>query len=164
RSSEAVLLDPRAVHQLVRAGDQRAERTPEALREAQRRSVEPTSELGRGNLRRDGCVHQPRSVQVRTKTELVRDVDDLAELVQRPARAAGRVVRVLDGYHGQGRRPELAVLPHGLTYLQRGEASAEPRQPSGLQARMERGAAELRGHDVGPLLDEQLAAPGAEDG
>ncbi len=49
RTTEAVLLDPRAPHQLVRACDQRAERAAEPFREAEGDGVEEAGDLGRGN-------------------------------------------------------------------------------------------------------------------
>jgi hypothetical protein len=40
RAAEEVLLAPRALHELVRAGEQRAKRTAETFREAERHRVE----------------------------------------------------------------------------------------------------------------------------
>jgi hypothetical protein len=48
RAAKPVLLDARAVHQLRGAGDQRAERAAEPLREAERDGVERPRDLGGG--------------------------------------------------------------------------------------------------------------------
>ena len=139
------------------------ERAPQSFREAERRRVEPGRDLGGGDPRGDGGVHQPRSVEVRAQSELARRSDRLAELAERPHRSARRVVRVLEREHRHRRRPELAVVPHGRAHLLGADPSAVARKAARLEARVVRGAAELGDHDVRALLDDQLAAALAED-
>ena len=116
---------PRAVHQLVRAGDQRAERAAEALREAERDGVErrrrsraagtPDATAAFSSRAPSRCSFSPSSRAVATT---------LAQLVERPDGAAGVVVRVLERDDRRARRVEAAVLVHRRADLLRREAAA----------------------------------------
>ena len=64
RSAEEVLLAPGAFHPLVRAGEQRSERAPEALRETERHRVEARRDLGRRDAERNRGVEEACAVQV----------------------------------------------------------------------------------------------------
>ena len=115
-------------------------------------------DLGRGRARRDGGVHEARSVEVDAQPELACGRDELAQLVERPDGPAGGVVRVLERDDRRARRPVVALGPRGRAQLLGREAAAEAGQPAGLKPGVEGGAAELGDHDVRPLLDEQLGA------
>ncbi len=96
RPAEAVLGDPRARHQLARAGDQRPERAAEPLGEAERHGVEEAPELGGGDPGCNRGVRDPGAVEVDAESELARGRDGRAELRQRPDRAARAVVGVFE--------------------------------------------------------------------
>ena len=90
RAAEAVLLDPRARHQLGRAGDDGAERRAEALREAERDGVEAAPPMtAAATPERDGRVREPRAVEVDSEPELARRVD-AARRATRAARPCRR--------------------------------------------------------------------------
>ena len=96
RAAEEVLLAPRALHQLARAGEQRPERAAEPLREAERHRVEAAGDLGGRDAERGRRVEEPRAVEVDGEPDLARGRDDLVELVERPHAPARGVVRVLE--------------------------------------------------------------------
>jgi hypothetical protein len=160
-----MLIEARAAHQLVRACDQRAERTAEALRETERHRVEQPGDLGGRRARGNGGVHQARTVEMRAQPELPGRRDDLAQLVERPDGPARRVVRVLEGDdRGMGRPVVVLVTTvHRLPQLRGAEAAAIPGKAAGLQAGVHRSATELADHDVRALLEDQLGATLAED-
>ncbi len=95
-AAEQVLLAPRALDRLGRAGEQRAERAAQALREAERHGVEVPADRRRRDARRDGGVEEPRAVEVGSQPALARGSRDRLQLVERPAAPARGVVRVLD--------------------------------------------------------------------
>jgi hypothetical protein len=97
RAAEEVLAAPRLRHQLVRAGDQRAQRTAQPFREAERDRVERTADARGRDTARDRCVDQARAVEVHRKVVLAAGRDDRVDLLERPDAAAGAVMRVLDG-------------------------------------------------------------------
>src|SRR5207244_5352804 len=76
RTAEEVLEPPRLPHPLARAGDQRAERAAEPLREAERDRVEATGDLGRRDPGRDRGVHEAGSVEVQMEVALAAHLGD----------------------------------------------------------------------------------------
>ena len=134
----------RVNHQVARAGDQRAERAAEPLREAERHGVESARELRHGDAGGDGRVHEPCTVEVHAHPELPPGRDDRLELVRRPHRAAGRVVGVLEREHRRPRPPEPALGPARLAQLGGRQAPPVARETSRLQPGMERRAARAR--------------------
>src|SRR5438105_5756958 len=69
-AAEQVLRPARLDHQILGTGDEGAERTAEALREAERDGVEAAADLGRRDTLRDCCVDEPRTVEVQPQVEL----------------------------------------------------------------------------------------------
>ena len=96
RAAEEVLRPPRLRHELHGSGHERAERAPEALREAERHRVEVPSNLRDRHSERDGSVRNAGAVQVSAETVLARDRHDRLELLERPHATARGVVRGLD--------------------------------------------------------------------
>ena len=111
RAAEEVLLAPRALHQLARAREQRAERAAEPLRETERHGVEARGDLRGRDAERDRRVEEPRAVQVDGEAELARSGDDLLELAERPDAPARGVVGVLErrGSPRAGRHPSCSA-------------------------------------------------------
>ena len=66
------------------AGEDRAERAAEPLREAQRDGVEEAADLVGAAAARDGRVGEAGAVEVHREAELARGVDDRLELLERP--------------------------------------------------------------------------------
>src|SRR5207244_13562908 len=97
RSAEVVLPTARPRHQLVRTGDQRAERATEALGEAERDRVESAPDSRGRDAARDRGVHEPGAVQVDPQVVLATDGEDRVDLLQRPDATTRAVVRVLAG-------------------------------------------------------------------
>src|SRR5205807_2387005 len=95
RASEEVLATSSVRHQLRGTGDQRSERTAEALREAERHGVETASDARRLDSARDRGVDEARTVQMHGEVVLAARRDDRVDLVERPEAAAGAVMGVL---------------------------------------------------------------------
>ena len=119
RAAEAVLLDPRAAISSARAGDQRAERAAEPLREAERDGV---GEAPRSRAGGDAGARRPRSASRApsrwTRRPSSRAVATTArELLERPDGAAGAVVRVLERDDRRARRVEARPGPRGRAHL-----------------------------------------------
>ena len=112
------------------AGEDRAERAAEPLREAERDGVEARADLGRVDPERDGCVQQPGAVEVEAQVELERERAQLADLLQRPDPAAARVVRVLDPEQARPRRVNRRDAVRGADLI-----GAEPARDAGEPAR-----------------------------
>src|SRR5437879_13090526 len=70
RASEEVLATSSVRHQLRGTGDQRSERTAEALREAERDGVETASDARRLDSARDRGVDEARTVQMHDEVVL----------------------------------------------------------------------------------------------
>ena len=70
RSTELVLETARLSHQVVRAGNERPQRTAETLRETQRHRVELPSDLRRRHTARDRRVQHPRAIEMNGELEL----------------------------------------------------------------------------------------------
>ncbi len=163
RAAETVLLDPRLRHQRGRARDDRTERAAEPFGETERDGVEEPPHLRRGDTERNGRIREPRPVEMHTEAELPRGLHDCAQPVERPNRASGAVVRVLDRDHGCARDVEPVGDARRDSHLVGREPAANSRQPARLQPRMHRRPAELGHHDVRRLLDDQLGPARAED-
>ena len=133
RAAEAMLLDARLRHQLVRAGDHGPERTAETLREAERHRVEEPAEPRSGNAGCDRCVRQPRPVEMGSETELTRGLGNSLELLEWPDRPTGAVVSVLDGNHGSSRRMDPTRDERSGTHLSGADPSAVAGQPARLE-------------------------------
>src|SRR6476659_11146551 len=109
RTAEEELPLPGALYRLRRAGEDRAERAAEPLREADRDRVCERSP-GRGlDAGSDRGVEETRAVEVDGGAAGPRRLDRRAELVERPDPAAGAAVRVLE--HEHAARAELVDLP-----------------------------------------------------
>ena len=113
-AAEQVLLPPRAGHELVRAGEQRAERAPEPLGEAQRHRVEASGDRRRLDSERHRCVEEAGAVEVDGEPDLTCRRDDVVELRERPDATARAVVRVLE------RQDRRALVGHLRTRLRGG--------------------------------------------
>ena len=100
-AAEQVLLAPRALDRLGRAREKRAERTAQALRQAEGHGVEVLADRRRLDARRDDRVEEARAVEVGSQATLARGSRDRRQLVERPAAPARGVVGVLDGEHAR---------------------------------------------------------------
>ena len=130
-AAEQVLLPPRAGHELLRTGEQRPERAPEPLREAERHGVEARGDGGRLDTERNGCVEEAGAVEVDGETDLPRRRDDILEVGERPDASARAVVRVLERKH----RGALVGHLRARLRSQRGPApTSAGRDPRGARA------------------------------
>jgi len=84
RAAEQVLGPPSLHHQLLRTGDNGAERTAEPLREADRDRVEVPADRRRRHAARDRGVEDPRAVEVDGQPVLPRRVGYCRDLLERP--------------------------------------------------------------------------------
>ena len=157
RAAEEVLQAPCVRHHLGIAGEDRAQRAAEPLREAERDGVEARADLGRVDPERDRCVQQAGAVEVETQIELERKRVQLADLLQRPDPAAARVVGVLDPEQARSRRVNRRDAVRGaglLGAVAAGHAREAARDDAGVDGR----PAELGDEDVAVLLADQLVA------
>ena len=164
RSSEQVLLAPRALHQFTRAGEQRAERATEAFRQTERHGVEARGDRGRARTPSATEALSRRAPSRCTASSTSRAVrDDLVELVERPDPSAGAVVRVLEReQHGTLVR-DLRARLGSVAHLLGRDAAASSRQREGHEPRVGRRAPVLVDHDVRVLLrDEDVSGPRVE--
>ena len=77
RTTEAMLEAPRALDELVGAGEHRTQRRTEPLREVDPHRVDPAAPARRIDAGCDHRVHQPRTVDVDGHVTLVRGGDAL---------------------------------------------------------------------------------------
>src|SRR5207302_7921593 len=96
RAAQQVLALPRALDERGRAGEDRAGRAAEALREADGDGVGETRPVGGRTPGSDGRVEEPRAVQMHGRAALARSGRGRLELFQRPYAAARAAVRVLE--------------------------------------------------------------------
>jgi hypothetical protein len=156
RTAELVLESPGLPHQLVGAGDQRPERAPEPLGEADRDRVEVSCDLRSGHSARHCSVEHARPVEMDRKLDLPAGGDERPDLVERPNPPTRRVVRVLDCDDAGRGDMGLVRPPQHLLDVCRAEAAGDAADRSRHQTRMHGGAPELRQEDVSVLLCDQL--------
>ena len=162
RAAEHLLVAPGLVDGRARAGQHRAHRRPEALGEVEPGGVEALRPLGGRHTAGHHGVHQARAVHVQAQAVGLRDVDDVAQLRERPHVAAGevrglldrdepgaRVVAVAGGAHGGG---EGVGVEHAALALQRAQHRAGDR----------RGAARLGLDRMRDAVQVGLVAAGAD--
>ena len=136
RAAEQVLQPPRVAHHLVTAGEHRAERAAEPLREAERDRVEARADLLDLDPERHRRVQEPRAVEMEAEVELECERVQLADLLQRPDPAAARVVRVLDPEQARPRRVDRRDTVRRAHLVGR-VAAADPGQAAGDDARVD---------------------------
>ena len=112
RSAEQVLLPPGALDQLVRAGEQRSERAPEPLREAERHRVEARRRSRRRDAGRNRGVEEACAVEVHRRRR---------RAPHRPPRRARRAAR--------SGRPSCCACPRARAARTRSATSCSARQP-----------------------------------
>ena len=154
-AAEEVLLAPGALDQLVRAGEERAERTAKALGEAERDGVEARRE-GRGlDTQGGGRVQESRAVQVQRQPELARGRDDGCQLVERPDPSPGVVVGVLQREHRCSLVGDLRARSRRRADLLRRDSPVRPGQAEAHQTRVRGCTAVLVDKNVRRLLGQQ---------
>ena len=162
---------------LARAGQCRADRCPEALREADRDRVEIMPPLPSRPARRHDRVHEPGAVQVHGQVMLVRPSADLGDTLDRVDPAAAAIVRVLQadqprpdvmGVVGTDETAQVVEREEAAVAFERPRRHArEPGDPAGLpDVDVRRRAAQelvagLRVHADGDLVGHR--AGGDED-
>ena len=104
RAAEEVLQPPRLSHHLGRAGEQRAERAAEALREAERDGVEAAPISAASTPLAIAAFRSRAPSRWTREAELAREAARLVDLLERPDPPAARVVRVLDPDDARARR------------------------------------------------------------
>src|SRR5207237_6381036 len=134
RSAELVLEAPRLLHQLVRAGDERAERTAEPFRETERDRVELPGDHSRRNGARDRRVQDARAVEMNRELELTARGDQRPDLLERPDPATGGVVRVLDRDNPGPRRVRVVPPAKHPLHLVRPETTSPAPERTGHHA------------------------------
>src|SRR5205814_7612314 len=110
RAAEQVLALPRTLDERRRAGEDRAGRAAEALREADSDGVREMRPVGRCAPGSDGRVEETGAVEVHGGATLPRSGGGRLEVLQGPYAPAGAAVRVLED--DDPARPEIRVL-HG---------------------------------------------------
>src|SRR5690349_12387931 len=118
-----MLEPPSRAHELVRPGDERAERTAEPLRETERDRVERASDVGGRNSTRDRCVQHTRAVEMDGELELAACRDERLNLLERPDPASRGVVGVLDRDDPGSRRVRPVAPANQALHLVRAEAT-----------------------------------------
>ena len=104
RAAEQELEVPGLLHLLLGAGEDRAHRAAEPLREADLDGVGEPAVLGGRDAGGDGGVEQARAVEMDGEAELAGGGDRRFELLERPDPPAGAPVRLLE--HDDARRLE----------------------------------------------------------
>ena len=157
-AAELMLEPPPLRHQLGRPRDERPERAPEALREADRHRVELPGDIRRGDAARNRGVEYTRAVEVHRELQLAARRNQGPDLFEWPHAPAGAVVCVLDRNHpGRGDVRPVGAPNHPLHDVRpeaAGLAAHRPRHQTGMNGR----TAEFGEEDVRILLGDQLVA------
>ena len=102
-AAEHLATPVRRVDERLGAGDERADRRAEPLRQADAHGVERRGQLGERHPGGDVRVPQAGAVEVQGELVGARDLGDLEDVALREDAAAAAVVRVLDGDERGGR-------------------------------------------------------------
>ena len=157
-----LLVPARQSHERLRPGERRPHGSPETLREADAHAVEVARPVRLGDPGLGRSMPQPRPVEMGGETELAGRLAYLANGGQRPDRAPGLIVGVLDAHEpgrgAQRHRGPRRVRRHGSTQGPPVEDPPLPRQRSHDDARPGRGRARLPEPEVCIGPDEHLVA------
>ncbi|HTU79805.1 MAG TPA: hypothetical protein VMF09_13705 [Solirubrobacteraceae bacterium] len=104
RAAQHLLPAPRLADQLARAGEHRAHRRAEALREVDPGGVEAAGAVARGHAGREDGVEQPRAVEVRPQAVSPGGLEHLEDRPARPHPAAAEIGGLLDRDRARARR------------------------------------------------------------
>ncbi len=164
RAAEEVLLAPGELHRLRRPREQRPQRAAEPLREAERRRVGPSPDLGRVDALCDGGVEHPRAVEMDADVERAR-ADRERRRARRAASSDRRAALLVFSTETTVTRWS-AAFPVGAAMRSRSSAAEAARLGGDAdrdQPGMNRRAPVLVDEDVGVLVrDEDVAGAGVQ--
>ena len=152
RAADHLLVAPRLVDQLPRAGEAGADRRAQALREVDPGRVEAARPVGRRHAGRDDRVHAAaRRRGARAGRGARATLEHAAHLLERPHPPARDVRRLLDRDQARARRVAVAARPdRRLDLLRREDARASPSSGAVIAPEKTAGppASKLSGCDV----------------